>query len=161
MKNLQIILHVKFLLKFFDKTIKNEIFRNLLATVWPEPIWIKVNGWWQILPQHQSTYLRGPESASIEIPLQTSLHKIFKNCFLWSKSYFTTLTIFTKLIWIWKKGCQFMQILGVLDMYFDASVVFVTSHSLLFRLALAILWLWQSVLRVSVLTKECQWCFFD
>jgi hypothetical protein len=25
-------------------------------------------GWWQILPQHQSTYLRGPESTSIEIP---------------------------------------------------------------------------------------------
>ena len=37
-------------------------------TVWPEPIWIKVTSWWQILPQHQSTYLRGPESASIEIP---------------------------------------------------------------------------------------------
>ena len=32
-------------------------------------------------------------------PFQTSLHKIFKNCFLWSKSYFTTLTFrgtFTK-----------------------------------------------------------------
>ena len=31
-------------------------------------IWIKVKTWWQILPQHQSTYLGGPESASIEIP---------------------------------------------------------------------------------------------
>ena len=30
-----------------------------------------------------------------------------------------------------------MQILGLLGMYFDASIVFVTSHSLLFRLALA------------------------
>ena len=28
----------------------------------------KVSGWWQIPPQHQSTYLGGPESASIEIP---------------------------------------------------------------------------------------------
>ena len=37
--------------------------------VWPGPIWIKVNICWQILPQHQSTYLRGRESASIEIPL--------------------------------------------------------------------------------------------
>ena len=60
----------------------NEIFRRLqscfpqkinslstfLCTVWPEPIWIKVNGWWEILPQHQSTYLRGQESASFEIP---------------------------------------------------------------------------------------------
>ena len=37
-------------------------------TVCPEPIWIKVNCRWQLLPQHQTTYLRGPESASIEIP---------------------------------------------------------------------------------------------
>ena len=32
-----------------------------------------------------------------------------------------------------------MQILGLLGMYFDAVVVFVTSHSILFRLALALL----------------------
>ena len=32
-----------------------------------------------------------------------------------------------------------MQILGLLGMYFDAAVVFVTSHSLLFKLALVIL----------------------
>ena len=36
-------------------------------TVRPEPTRIKVNGWWQILPQHQSKYLRGPEYALIEI----------------------------------------------------------------------------------------------
>ena len=41
---------------------------KLYSTKWPEPIWIKVRSWWQILPQHQSTYLGGPESASIEIP---------------------------------------------------------------------------------------------
>ena len=33
-----------------------------------------------------------------------------------------------------------MQILVLLDMYFDAAVVFVTSQTLSFRLALAILW---------------------
>ena len=33
-----------------------------------------------------------------------------------------------------------MQILVLLGMYFDALVVFVTSQTLLFRLALAILW---------------------
>ena len=38
------------------------------CTVWPQPIWKKVRTWWQIPPQHQSTYLGGPESASIEIP---------------------------------------------------------------------------------------------
>ena len=37
-------------------------------TVWPQPILKKVRSWWQISPQHQSTYLGGPESASIEIP---------------------------------------------------------------------------------------------
>ena len=42
------------------------------TTVWSEPIWIKVNYSQFLLPQHQSTYLRGPE-------FQTSLHKIFKN----------------------------------------------------------------------------------
>ena len=40
-----------------------------------------MKSWWQILPQHQSTHLRGPESASINPSFQTSLHKIFKNCF--------------------------------------------------------------------------------
>jgi hypothetical protein len=37
-------------------------------------------------------------------------------------------------------GFQFMLILGLLGMYFDAAVVFVTKSSLLFRLAVAILW---------------------
>ena len=37
-------------------------------TVWPEPIWINVKKSWLLLPQHQSTYPRGPESVSIEIP---------------------------------------------------------------------------------------------
>ena len=35
-----------------------------------------------------------------------------------------------------------MQILGLLGMYFDAAVVFVTNSSLLFRLAMAILCLY-------------------
>ena len=42
-----------------------EIFLN---TVWPEPIWKKVNTSQLLLSKHQSTYPRGPESASIEIP---------------------------------------------------------------------------------------------
>jgi hypothetical protein len=33
-----------------------------------------------------------------------------------------------------------MQILGLLGLYFDAVVVFFTSHSILFRLIHAILW---------------------
>jgi len=71
---------------------------------------------------------------------QTSLLKIFKNC--WSKSYFTTFTFrgtFNKQIWVWKGGFQMMQILDLLGMYFDAWVVFVTNSLLLFRLAMAIL----------------------
>ena len=37
------------------------------------------------------------------------------------------------------KGCQLMLILGLLSVYFDAAVVFVTKSSLLYRLTLAIL----------------------
>ena len=46
-----------------------------------------------------------------------------------------------EILWskVWKGGFQLMQILGFLGMYFDAAVVFVTSHLLLFRLVLAIL----------------------
>ena len=39
-----------------------------LDTVWPKPTWIKVKKSWLLLPLHQSTYPRGPESASIVIP---------------------------------------------------------------------------------------------
>ena len=60
-------------------------------------------------------------------PFQTSLDKIFKNYFLWRKSYFTILTFrgdFKKYIWLWKGGFQMMQILGILGMYFDAAEKF-------------------------------------
>ena len=40
---------------------------------------------------------------------------------------------------VWKVGFQFMLILGLLGMYFDAAVAFVTKSSLFFRLAPAIL----------------------
>ena len=40
---------------------------------------------------------------------------------------------------VWKVGFQFMLILVLLGMYFDAVVVFVTKSSLLFRFAVAIL----------------------
>ena len=53
---------------------------------------------------------------------------------------FTFRGAFTNQIWLWKGGFQLMQILGLLGMYFDAVVVFVTNSSLLFRLAVAILW---------------------
>ena len=41
---------------------------------------------------------------------------------------------------VWKQGFQFMLILGLLGIYFDAAVVFVTKSSLFFILAVAILW---------------------
>ena len=37
-------------------------------------------------------------------------------------------------------GFQLMLILGLLGMYFDAAVVFVSSQTLLLKLAVAILW---------------------
>ena len=53
--------------------------------------------------------------------------------FLFLKIYFTKK--------VWKGGFQSMLILGLLGMYFDAAVVFVSNFILLFRLALAVLWL--------------------
>ena len=47
---------------------------------------------------------------------------------------------------VWKVGFQFMLILGLLGMNFDAAVVFVTKSSLFFKLAVTILcprWIWE------------------
>ena len=67
---------------------------------------------------------------------QTSLHKIFKKSF-----YEVNITSQQSLevILVWKGEFQLIHILGLLGMYFDAVVVFVTNSSLLFRLAVAIL----------------------
>ena len=46
-----------------------------------------------------------------------------------------------------------MQIPGLLGMNFDAAVLFVTSHSLLFRLALAILGLYSRVYGILSLVQ--------
>ena len=54
-----------------------------------------------------------------------SFHKLRHNLTRWSG--------------VKKGGFQLMQILVLLSMYFDAVVVFVTSHSLLFKFPLAIL----------------------
>ena len=88
----------------------------------------KSKRFWQILPQHQSTYIikRGPESESIE-----------------TRPYFTTFSHLEVLLQI-KFGSerevfQLMQIMGLLGLYFNAAVVFVKNFSLLFRLALVIL----------------------
>ena len=52
------------------------------------------------------------------------------------------ITQFLKILWseVWKEGFQLMLILGLLGMYFDAAVVFVTNSQLFLRLAVAILW---------------------
>ena len=99
----------------------------LLVTVWPQPIWKKVRSSWQMPPQHQSTYPGGAESASIEIPLSdlNLLSKSTSKC----KHCETRFTLqFLKILWseVWKGGFQLMLILGLLGMYFDAAVVFVT-----------------------------------
>ena len=53
--------------------------RFQLITVWPKPIWIKVNGWWQILLQHQSTCKRNPPFQTkiylVKVPLNASVVK--------------------------------------------------------------------------------------
>ena len=62
--------------------------------------------------------------------------------FLFLKKNFVSLKkISFEILWseVWKVGFQFILILGLPGMYFDAAVVFVASQTLLFRLALAIL----------------------
>ena len=108
-------------------------------------IWIKVNSSWLLLPQHQSTYPRGPESASNKspsYPFQTQIYlvkvplnvNIVKQDLLNNKQ-------FLKILWseVWKVGFWLIQILGLLGMYFDAVVVDVHTFLILFRLALAML----------------------
>ena len=91
-----------------------------LSTVWLQPIWKKVRTWWQIPTQHQSTYLGGPESASIEIPpfgpflwSKFSKMKIFKNFRIAPKFFFalqyiknwTKVVPWTKIFVPEKKSC--------------------------------------------------------
>ena len=106
---------------------------DLHNTVWPEPIWIKVKKSWLLLPQHQSTHLRGPESASIQTQiylLKVSLNvNIVKQDLLNKKQ-------FLKILWseVWKGGFQLIQILGLLGMFFDAVVAELKTFLLLFWL---------------------------
>jgi hypothetical protein len=81
------------------------------TTVWPEPIWIKVPGWWQIPPQHQSTYLEGPESPSMKIPpFQTSLYKISKvNFFRLTNFFFRNKKFFSKKHFLFSFLCNVKQ----------------------------------------------------
>ena len=53
-----------------------------------------------------------------------------------------------------------MQVLGILGMYFDAVVVFVTNSSLLFRLAMAILCKYKIVSTNNNLFRNIQWQIF-
>ena len=117
-----------------------------------------------------SKYIPSRPRISIDwnLTFQTSLHKISKVIFFWtmifflflkkkismnnlcfvfhvlySKKKFGAIQIFLKIYFIknvWKVGFQFMLILGLLGMYFDAAVVFVMKSSLFFRLAVTILW---------------------
>jgi hypothetical protein len=115
-------------------------------TVWPEPIWIKVNSSWLLLPQHQSTYLRGSESASIEIPpFRPQFIKFSKTVFyevnlVSQRSHLEVLLVSEfgseREDFNW---CSFWA--SWVHIYFDAVVLEVEKNLLLFRLALAILWL--------------------
>ena len=115
-----------------------------------EPIWIKVSDLWQIPPQPQSTYQRTRICINWNPPFQTQIYlvkvplnvNIAKQDLLHKKQ-------FSKILWseVWNRGFQLMLILVLLCMYFDAKVVFVTNLTLLFRLALAILWLFCDLTR--------------
>ena len=81
------------------------------------------------------TYLWSKFSKMIALKFFFALHKkLNKSCYLDKKK------LLLKSQWGLKGGFQLMLILSLLGMYFDAAVVFVTSQTLLFRFAMAILW---------------------
>ena len=64
--------------KIFHKTeVQTVLFHSMARANLNKSVWLVTN-----TTTTSKSYLRGPESASIEIPPQTSLHKIFKNCFV-------------------------------------------------------------------------------
>ena len=79
-----------------------------------------------------------------------SLDKIF--LFLKKKIVSLKKTSF-EILWseVWNVGFQLMLILGILCRYFNASVVFVKNTFLLFKLALAILWIISKSIFLSIL----------
>ena len=86
--------------KFCHKNVK------VIITVWPEPSWIKMTNTSipsKYIPKRHRTCINWNP------PFQTLLHKIFKICFLWSKSYSTMLTLrgtFAKYIWSQRRFCS-------------------------------------------------------
>ena len=93
---------------------------------------------WQILPQHQSTYLfkRPRICNNWNSPLGPQYIKFSKTA-----SYEVNLTSQHSHLEVLLLSKFWSEMGDFLGMYFDVAVVFVTSHSLLFRLALATLWL--------------------
>ena len=98
---------------------------------------------WQIPPKHQSKYLGGSESESIEIPpFQTQMYlvKIPLNVNIVKNIYFIKNSFENFMKWGLKGGISIDADSGPpKHMHFDAAVVFVKKTSLSFRLALAIL----------------------
>ena len=113
-----------------------------------------MRSWWQILPQQHRVHTKEAQNLyQLKSPLS--------NPNFLNKSTLNVNTVkqdllhkkqFLKILWseAWKEGFQLMLILVLLGMYFDAVVVFVTSQSLLFRLALAILWYYYRSIKWSI-----------
>ena len=107
--------------------------KSSTCKVWPWAIWIKVRKPSKRLPQHWRYPPFWTKIYLVKVPMNVN---IVKQDLLHKKR-------FLKILWseVWKGGFQLIQILGLMGMYFDAVVVEVETFLLLFRLALAILWL--------------------
>ena len=124
------------------KQAKSSFFERFRSTVRPQPNWRKVRSWWQILPQHQSKYLGGPESAFLFLKKKVLSLKNLLLKFYEVRS---------------ERGrFQLMLILGLLGVYFDAAMVFVTNSQLFFRLAMTILWekKWSAFFFIAMQCKQ-------
>ena len=61
---------------FYINQSPNFCYLTCAVTEWSEPIWIRVKTLWQILPQHQSSYLKGT-CINWNSLFQTQIYKLF------------------------------------------------------------------------------------
>ena len=96
-------------------------------TVWPQPILSKVSGWWQIPPQHQRTYLGGPESIEIT-PFRPHFIRFQKKFFLDQHFFFQEQkksfqeTVFVQFFMYWKAKENFGAIRKFLKIFIFGSL---------------------------------------
>ena len=106
-----------------------------------EPSWIKVLTSTTTASKYIPKRLRICINWNHPFQTQTYLVKLLLNVNIVKQDLLNKKQLL-KILWseVWKGGFLLMLILGLLGMYFDAAVAYVTNSLLLLRLAVAVLW---------------------